>query len=164
MNSYINWQRWTKVVISVSAVALLGTCSPLPSLIDQIKALGELRMVTRTGPLAYYRGLGDVPRGPEYELARGFADQLGVKLKITPVHTYAEIYAALTSGHAQLAAAGLKIPSQKIPGIEFGPAYQRVTEHLVYRRGAARPNSLAEIGNSDLEIAAGSAHAKTLYA
>jgi membrane-bound lytic murein transglycosylase F len=35
---------------------------------------------------------------------------------------------------------------------------------LVYRRGAVRPASLAEIGNGDLEIAAGSSHAKSLGA
>ena len=35
-------------------------------------------------------------------------------------------------------------------------------EHLIYRRGAPRPGSLFEIGNADLEIAAGSSHAKTL--
>src|SRR5277367_4458505 len=160
----INWQRWTKVVISVSAISLLGTCTPLPSLIDQIKTLGELRVVTRNGPLAYYRGPDDMPEGPEYELARRFADELGVRLKITPVRTYSEIYAALTSGHAHLAAAGLKVPLQAIPGVEFGPAYQRVREHLIYRRSAVRPGSLAEIGSGDLEIAAGSSHAKTLYA
>jgi membrane-bound lytic murein transglycosylase F len=164
LNLNMNWQRWTKVIISVSAVTLLGTCTPLPSLIDQIKTLGELRVVTRNGPLAYYRGPDDMPEGPEYELARRFADELGVKLKITPVRSYAEIYAALTSGHAHLAAAGLKVPSQDIPGVEFGPAYQRVREHLIYRRGAVRPGSLAEIGGGDLEITAGSSHAKTLYA
>ena len=161
---HINWQRWTKVVISISAIGLLGTCTPLPSLIDQIKTLGELRVVTRNGPLAYYRGPDDMPEGPEYELARRFADELGVKLEITSVRTYADIYAALRSGHAHLAAAGLKIPLENIPGVEFGPAYQRVREHLIYRRGAARPNSLADIGNGDLEITAGSSHAKTLYA
>ncbi len=46
-------------------------------------------------PLAYYRGADDMPEGPEYELARRFADELGVKLKITPLRSYAEIYAAL---------------------------------------------------------------------
>src|ERR1700735_1887820 len=163
LNLLINWRRWTKVIISVSAVTLLGTCTPLPSLIDQIKTLGQLRVVTPNGPLAYYRGPDDMPEGPEYELARRFADELGVKLKITPVRTYAEIYAALTTGHAHLAAAGLKVPSQSIPGIEFGPAYQRVREHLIYRRGSVRPGSLAEIGTGDLEIAEGSSHAKTLH-
>jgi membrane-bound lytic murein transglycosylase F len=164
IKAHLNWQRWTKVIVSASAVSILGTCTPTPSMIEQIKALGELRVVTRNGPLAYYLGSDDMPEGPEYELARRFADELGVKLKITPVRSYAEIYAALDSGAAHLAAAGLKVPLQDIPGVEFGPAYQRVREHLIYLRGAVRPGSLAEIGAGDLEIAAGSSHSKTLHA
>lgn len=157
-----NWLRWTKLTIAVSALVLLSSYAPLPSLIVQIKTLGELRVATRTGPLAFYRGPNGVAEGPEYELAQRFADELGVKLKITPMRSYAEIYAALTSGQAHIAAAGLKVPMQSVPGVEFGPAYQHVHEHLIYRRGAIRPGSLADIGNSDLEIAAGSSHAKTL--
>ncbi|HEX3914156.1 MAG TPA: membrane-bound lytic murein transglycosylase MltF [Steroidobacteraceae bacterium] len=157
-----NWQRWTKVTIAISAAGLLSSYAPVPSLIHQIKSLGELRVVTRVSPLAYYRGPDGSQEGPEYDLARRFADELGVKLKITPMRTYAEIYAAITSGQAHLAAAGLKVPTQSVPGIEFSPAYQHVREHLIYRRGAPRPGSLADIGNSDLEIAAGSSQAKTL--
>jgi len=152
------------LAIVASAAALLGTCAPVPGLIDQIKIVGELRVVTRTGPLAYYRGANDMPEGPEYELARRFASELGVRMKITPVNSYAEIYAAISSGRAHLAAAGLKIPAEAIPGIAFGPAYQRVREHLIYRHGSARPNSLAEIGSADLEVAADSPHAMTLHA
>jgi membrane-bound lytic murein transglycosylase F len=159
-----NWLRWSKLLIAASSAALLATCSALPSLIDQIKTLGELRVVTRNGPLAFYRDADNQAEGPEYELSRRFADELGVKLVITPVRSYAEIYAALGTGRAHLAAAGLKVPAQSIPGVVFGPAYQRVREHMIYLRGASRPASLAEIGNGDLEIAAGSSHAKTLYA
>jgi len=157
-----NWPRWTKLTIAISALVLLSSYAPIPSLIVQIKTLGELRVATRTGPLAFYRGSNGDPSGPEYELAQRFADELGVKLKITPMRSYAEIYAALTSGQAHIAAAGLKVPVQSVAGVEFGPAYQHVHEHLIYRRGAIRPGSLADIGNSDLEIAAGSSHAKTL--
>jgi len=156
------WLRWTKLTIAVSALVLLSSYTPVPGLIHQIKSLGELRVVTRTGPLAFYRESDGTSVGPEYELARRFADELGVKLKITPMRTYAEIYAAVTSGQAHIAAAGLKVPMQSVPGVEFGPAYQHVHEHLIYRRGAVRPGSLADIGNFDLEIAAGSSHAKTL--
>ena len=156
------WLRWTKLTIAVSALVLLSSYTPVPGLIHQIKSLGELRVVTRTGPLAFYQESDGTSVGPEYELARRFADELGVKLKITPMRTYAEIYAAVTSGQAHIAAAGLKVPMQSVPGVEFGPAYQHVHEHLIYRRGAVRPGSLADIGNFDLEIAAGSSHAKTL--
>ena len=158
------WIRWSKLSIAASAVVLLNTCSPLPSLIDQIKTLGELRVATRSSPLSYYLAEDGTPQGPEYDFARQFAEELGVKLKITPMRSYGEIYAALTSGRVHLAAAGLKVPSRSIPGIEFGPTYQRVREHLIYRRGATRPGSLADIGNGELEIAAGSSHAKALSA
>src|SRR5579871_2962020 len=97
-NRKINWPRWSKVSIALSAAALTASYMPLPSLVDQIKSLGELRVVTRTGPLAFYRGPDDIPEGPEYELARRFADELGVKLKISPMKSYAEIYQALTTG------------------------------------------------------------------
>ena len=154
--------RWARITIAASALILLSSYAPLPSLIDQIKTLGELRVVTRTGPLTFYKGADGTPVGPEYELARRFADELGVKLKITPMRSYDEIYAALQSGQAHLAAAGLKIPARSIPGIKFGPPYEHVREHLIYLRGDTRPGSLADIGNADLEIAAGSSHAKTL--
>ena len=156
--------RGLKIGVTVAAALMLSTCTPSPSVIDQIKTLGELRVVTRISPLAYYLDADDIPEGPEYDLARRFADELGVKLKITPVHSYAEIYGALTTGRAHLAAAALKVPAKSIAGVTFGPVYQRVREHLVYRRGALRPASLAQIGNGDLEIAAGSSHAKNLRA
>ncbi len=156
--------RLFRVSVAVTAALMLNTCAPLPGVIDQIRTLGELRVVTRISPLAFYVDADEIPVGPEFDLARGFADELGVKLKITPVGSYAEIYDALTSGRAHLAAAALKIPARPIAGVAFGPVYQRVREHLVYRRGALRPASLAQIGNGDLEIAAGSSHAKNLHA
>jgi membrane-bound lytic murein transglycosylase F len=147
------WPRFTKPAVAVCAAGLLTTCAPLPSTIDQIKALGELRVVTQTGPLAFYRGADGMPEGPEYELARRFADELGVRLKMITVGTYTQIYSALRSGQAHLAAAGLKIPAQPITGIEFGPAYQFVSEHLVYRHGSKRPELAADIGAGELAVA-----------
>ena len=99
-----------------------------------------------------------------YELARHLASELGVRLIIEPVRSYAEIYSAITTGRAHVAAAGLKIPSIGVRGIVFGPAYQHVHEHVIYRRGSTRPASLADVHDADLEIVARSSHAATLYA
>jgi len=153
-----------RLSIAGCAVLLLATCSPVPGLIDQIKTLGELRVVTREGPLSFHRGADGIPAGPEYELAQRFADELGVRLSIKSVRSYDEIYAALNTGQAHLAAAALKVPAQPIAGVAFGPTYKKVREHLIYRRGATRPGSLAEIADGDLEVAAGSSHAKALRA
>ena len=53
-------------------MVLLSSYTPVPGLIHQIKSLGELRVVTRTGPLAFYRGSDGTPQGPEFDLARRF--------------------------------------------------------------------------------------------
>jgi membrane-bound lytic murein transglycosylase F len=151
------------VTLAASTMSLLASYTPVPTVIDQIKILGELRVVTRNGPLAYYQDADNRPEGPEYELARRFADELGVRLKLMPVRSYAAIYEAITTGRAHVAAAGIKVPPAPVRGVMFGPAYQHVREHLVYRRGSNRPGSLAELGNGDLEIAAGSAHTQALY-
>ncbi len=156
------WAPWAKVALATSALTLLASYTSVPGVIDQIKLLGELRVVTRNGPLAYYRRADNTPEGPEYELARRFADELGVRLKLMPVRSYAEIYQAITTGRAHIAAAGIKVPSAPIRGVVFGPAYEHVREHLVFRRGFRRPGSLAEVRDGDLEIAAGSAHVESL--
>jgi membrane-bound lytic murein transglycosylase F len=60
---------------------MLSTCSSPPSVLERIVRSGELRVVTRNSPAAFYYG-ADQPRGVEYELARGYAEKLGVSLRI----------------------------------------------------------------------------------
>ena len=151
--------RNSRIAITVAAALLLGTCAPLPSVLDQIKILGELRVVTRDSFLSFTRGAGGLPAGLEYELARGLADELGVSLKFTVVPGPAEMYSALRSGRAHLAAAALKIPAKSVNGVRFGPVYERVREHLVYRHGALRPDldslpNFAWIESADLDARA----------
>jgi membrane-bound lytic murein transglycosylase F len=51
----------------------------------------------------------------------------------------------------------------KLPGsVQFGPGYQRVREHLVYRRRTARPANIVQAARGQIEVAAGSAHQRTL--
>ena len=69
-----------KLLIAGVAAGLLGTCSAPPDLLTQIRKLGELRVVTRNSPNAFFSGPDDEPEGPEYELVRRFAEDLGVQL------------------------------------------------------------------------------------
>ncbi|MDP9065372.1 MAG: membrane-bound lytic murein transglycosylase MltF [Pseudomonadota bacterium] len=162
LNIQRSWQRIGQFTLGVAAALALNTCAPLPGTLEQIKAAGELRVVTRDGPLTYLRGLDGTETGPEYTLAYRFAAALGVHLKIITVRGYDDIYDALRSGRAHLAAAALKVPVDSIPGVAFGPVYARVQEHLVYRRGGLRPASLKQVGAGTLQVAAGGTPAKML--
>ena len=60
-----------KAALAIIATLLLGTCSQPPTVLEQIMRAGELRVVTRNLPSAYYLR-DDVqyfPAGPEFLLS-----------------------------------------------------------------------------------------------
>ncbi len=150
-----------KAALALIAVLMLGTCTRPASVLEQILAEGELRVVTRNSPSTYYLGAAG-PLGPEYDLATRFAAELGVKLFIYSVPTVMNVMDELASGRAHIAAASLTRGQPLPPHASFGPPFQEVKEHLVYRQSEARPRSLDQANRGHIEVVAGSAHAATL--
>lgn len=153
--------RRMKVLLALLATLFLGTCARPPSLLDQVLRQGELRVVTRNSPDAYYLG-SQGPEGPAYDLASRFAEHLGVPLRLYTVRTREAAIEEVAAGRAHVAAAGLSTGVHLPRGTQFGPGYQRVREHLVYRRRSARPADIVKAARGQIEVAAGSAHQKTL--
>ena len=124
--------------------------------------MGELRIVTRNSPTTFYYGANE-RHGIEYELARAFADHLGVRLRLTTTDDIWQIFPEVSSGKAHIAAAGLIATEAREDMVAFGPGYQNVSAELVYRMGSPRPDSLADVAGGRLEVRAGSAHVGMLY-
>ncbi len=150
-----------KALLALVATLFLGTCTQPPLLLERILAAGELRVVTRNSPDAYYLG-SHGPEGPAYELASLFAENLGVPLRLYTVRTREAAVAEVAAGRAHLAAAGLSTGIALPSSVHFGPGYQRVREHLVYRRQGTRPASIRAASRGQIEVASGSAHHRTL--
>jgi membrane-bound lytic murein transglycosylase F len=140
---------------------VLGTCSAPPSLLEQIVRSGELRVVTRNSPTTFYYGVGQ-PRGIDYELAKGFADRLGVDLRIDVAEQFWQMFPEVLSGRAHLAAAGLTVTEPRQAIVDFSPAYQRVRQQVIYRRGTRRPYAVEDLHGGRLEVLAGSAYVGAL--
>ena len=118
-------------------------------------------MVTRNTPATFYLGTEE-PRGIEYELAQGFADRLGVDLRIYSVDRFQDIVPEVAIRNAHIGAAALTVSERSRQHVEFGPTYQTVRHQIVYRRGTRRPSTLQELAGGRIEIVAGSAHAGAL--
>lgn len=145
----------------IVACAFVSTCSQRPPLLEQIMDLGELRVVTRNNPTAYYEGSGG-PTGPEYDLVRLFAEKLGVQLAIYTTDTLQEILPEVASGTAHLAAAGLAATDERKRWLTFGPAYREVRQQLIYRLGTPKPKHLKDLLDRHIEVTEGSADVTTL--
>lgn len=137
--------------------ALIGTCSAPPSMLDQVIQLGELRVVTRDTPTSYFIG-PDGPAGPEYDLVRGFADDLGVELVIETVESVSEILPRVNEGKAHMAAAGLSGTESRREFLSFGYPYNSVDMHLIYKLGSGKPRSVEETLGRHIEVVASSSH------
>lgn len=150
-------------VLIILLSTLLATCGVPPSLLDQVRASGELRVVTRNSPITYFIGQAG-PEGPDYDLVRGFADRLGVKLKIIEVGRFGDLLGEVASGRADLAAAGLTVTTERAQRVAFGPPYQQVSQSLIYRQGRKRPRQVADLAGKRLEVIAQSSYVETLAA
>lgn len=147
-------------ILIVCALALLS-CAPPPTLLEQVRAQGELRVVTRNSPITYYLGTAG-PEGPEYDLARGFAEHLGVKLVMTEADRFGDVIGAVEAGEAHMAAAGLTVTSGRAGRVDFGPPYQQVSQYVVHHRGRPAPRSIQDLVGKRIEVVADSSYVTTL--
>ena len=109
-----------------------------PNLLNQVLDNGELVIVTRNSSTTYYEGPNG-KTGFEYELAKLFADSLGVKLKVITSDNLHEIFEILNTGKAHFAAAGLTITDSRKKHVRFAASYMDITEQLIYNNNLIGP-------------------------
>lgn len=121
-----------------------------------------LRVITRNGITTYYEDK-DGPTGYEYELAKGFANKLGLKLEITTVQNLEQIFSALANGKADIAAAGLTITPERKKHWLFSPPYLQVQQHVIYNQSThKKPRSIEDLYNTQITVMAKSSHSEIL--
>ena len=128
--------------------------------LSQVLSNGVLRVGTTYGSTTYSIG-SNGPEGFEYELAKGFADYLDVELEIYPYYNFNQIFPQLAQGNLDIVAAGITATEKRQSAFKFGPAYQTVSQKLVYKQGRTRPKSPIDL-QGKLTVTVGSSHAETL--
>lgn len=154
---------WAVVITVLVAASLLTGYVRQPTILNLVKQKGELVVVTHISPTTYYEG-PDGPTGFEYDMARQFAEYLGVRLRIVVADGLNTVIPTLLDANADLAAAGLSVTPERSAVVRFGPSYDQVTQQLIYRKNHLQPPADIDDVDGYIEVVAGSSHAETLKA
>jgi membrane-bound lytic murein transglycosylase F len=121
---------------------------------------GYVTVGTLYGPTSYYLE-AEGPTGFEYELAKKYADFLGVKLVIVPAYHLEDLFPKLESGNVDFLAAGLATTSNRLEKYSVAPSYDRISQKLVFKQGNERPRKLDDL-TGKLMVTARTSHAENL--
>ncbi len=154
-----------RLLIILLSAALLNSCDNYAeehlgfTKLEQIRSAGVLKVITRQDPTTYYEG-PDGFTGLEYDLVQLFAKQLHVRVEFVFPDTFDAILQDIAAGKADIAAAGLTATEERKNQMRFAPAYQKVTEQVIYRY--KRPKKIADLSDGILEVVKGTSHVATL--
>ncbi|WP_051235632.1 membrane-bound lytic murein transglycosylase MltF [Marinimicrobium agarilyticum] len=146
------------MIVSASAL-LVG--SKLPTTLERVHALGELRVISRNGPTTYYEG----PHGQtgfEYLLLKQFANELGVELVIEDEEALNTMLHKVRSGQTHFAAAGLSVTERRRRLVRFNTPYMTIRQQVLYNSRTKKPTSVQDLVGKEILVIANSSHAERL--
>lgn len=142
-------------LLIIATVALVG-CSR-PSTLQEVLAEDALHVITREAPSIYYEGR-DGATGYDYELAKRFADELGVELRVRVADDNTEILSVLSRNYAHIGLAGLSGQPGIADDYQVLPTGITAQSVVVYHRDEVRPDSMGDLSGETLHLVAESNH------
>ncbi len=143
------------------AITLPITQSRQATHLESILARGEIRLVTRPGPITYYEDAKG-RNGLEYLLARDFAEFLGVKLKVVTTESLFQVFNMLGGPNGDFAGATLTITPERLRSYRFSRPYAQVVQTVIYRLGSDQPAGVTDLIDKQLAVVADSSHEENL--
>lgn len=143
-------------------VFMLASCqqSSQETQLARILTKGSITVGTLYGPNTYYID-AQGPAGFEYELAKKYAEYLGVELEIVPSYNLETLFPKLESGEVDLIASGLAVTPKRLSQFSFAPSYDTISQKLVFKQGRKRPRKIEDL-TGNLVVTALSSHVENL--
>ncbi|QSP94281.1 membrane-bound lytic murein transglycosylase MltF [Marinobacter salinisoli] len=145
-----------RIPVLVCAALVIAGCSR-PSTLQEIRDENVLHVIAREAPSIYFDGR-DGPTGYDFELAKRFAKELGVKLRVRVAQDNTEVLSVLSRNFAHIGLAGLSAQ----PGLEGDyqtlPTGISAQSVVVYNRDFPAPDSLPDLAGNTLHMVAESNH------
>ena len=129
--------------------------------LPELQARGALRVIVRPDPITY------MPRQAEpvtlnYDIARGLAEALKLKLEIVKAKSYSQMMEKLLAGEGDIVAASLTITPDREARAAFSVPYLYVDEYLVTASGDSLPEKIADLAGMAISVRRSSSYYQTL--
>lgn len=149
-------------IAGISVLLLvLNACAPQKPVLQSVRDSGTLHVLTRNAATTYFVGPHGA-EGLEFELAKAFADYLGVSLKISTDDNLKSILEKVEDNDVHFAAAGLTVTPEREKQVRFSTPYQHITQQLVYSHANSKPKSFDDVTGGVIEVIANSSHVEQL--
>lgn len=153
--------KHVRLAVGGMVVATTLAMQPTMTALQRIKSSGELHLVGVTSPSTFVTQDG-YAHGLQYELARQFAEELGVNLVLDPVDSNEGVLRAIQRNQAQLALTGLTASDPRLGRLLVSDPVVAVNQQLIQRAGERVPASLDALQGRTIAVVADSTEAQTL--
>lgn len=134
----------------VFSLGLFSVSCRKESSLERIKASGEITVLTRNNANCYYM-YRERPMGFEYDLAKAFADHLGVRIKVrTPA--WGDLIEELNRGKGDFIAASMTILPSRKRRVSFSEGYLTVQQRAIVHASNHRINRLEEMEGKTVHV------------
>ncbi|MEX2474423.1 membrane-bound lytic murein transglycosylase MltF [Marinobacter sp.] len=143
------------------AIIILSSGCSRPTTLQEVRSEGVLHIITRTAPSIYFEGRNGIT-GYDYELARRFADHLGVKLRVRVAENNTEILSVLDRNYAHIGLAGLSNREDLANQFHAVPTGILAESVVIYHGDVERPITPDDLTDTTLHMVADSNHEPVL--
>ena len=148
-------------LILLSLSVFLPSCTRQDSL-DAILTSGQITVLTRNNGHCYY-SYRDKPMGFEYDLAKAFADYLGVTLKVkTPA--WESLLEDLKEGEGDLVAASMTIMPARQEQADFSKSYLAVQQQVIRHKEDSEVRDIRDLEGKSVHVRRGTSYEARLKA
>ena len=139
---------------------LLGNSCGKTDALDEIRASGEVTVLTRNNANCYYI-YREEPMGFEYDLAKAFAESLGVELKVvTP--TWEGLLEGLQTGKGDFVAASMSITPSRQEEVDFSEGYLDVQQHIILHKNDGDTKKIEDLAGRTVHVRRGTTYEEAL--
>jgi len=131
---------------------------------DSIIKNNEITFITRNNTYSYFIDQGQ-KMGFEYDLAKAFADYIGVQLKVRDDFSWSDIIPALKTGKGAFAGANLSVDAENKNDLLYSNPFLTTNLHIIANRSNRSVRKLIDLSGKEITVRKGSAaigHLKAL--